>query len=144
MREITDMCARPHDDLAVSIQERVGLAHERCDLDGEAAFEAFGTTRANGSQALRDAVKRRKAVADLEGGDQEQNESEHGEGNEQCAVEVARLLIDLGRVTRNRDQKPPLLAEINGSFQKPEPLVFRPLHIILAGAARTRSDAAIL
>ena len=42
--------------------------------------------------------------------------AEHAEGEEQCAVEAARLLVDLGGVAGDRDQEPPLVAEIDGAL----------------------------
>ena len=53
MREIADMGARALDDLAVGVDQRVGLARERRDLDREVAFEPLGGARADGGEALR-------------------------------------------------------------------------------------------
>ena len=47
MREIADMGARALDDLAVGVEQRVGLARERRDLDREVAFEPFGAAGAD-------------------------------------------------------------------------------------------------
>ena len=40
--EIADMGARALDDLAVGVDQRVGLARQRRDLDGKLAFQPFG------------------------------------------------------------------------------------------------------
>ena len=47
-------------------------------------------------------------------------------------------------IAGDRDQKPPLVPEVDGAFQEPQPLILRPLHVILAGAARARRHPAIL
>ena len=49
MREIADMGARALDDLAVGVDQRVGLARQRRDLDREGAFEPLGR-RPSGSR----------------------------------------------------------------------------------------------
>ena len=53
MREIADVGARALDDLAVGIDQRVGLARERRDLDRERAFEPLGRAGADRGQARR-------------------------------------------------------------------------------------------
>ena len=53
MREIADMGARALDDLAVGVDQRIGLARERLDLDREAAFEPLGGAGADGGERLR-------------------------------------------------------------------------------------------
>ena len=45
MREIADMGARALDDLAIGVDQRIGLARERRDLDRERAFEPFRACR---------------------------------------------------------------------------------------------------
>ena len=105
------MGARAHDDLAVGVDQRVGLARERRDLDREVAFQPLRRAGADRRQALGDALERRQAEPDLEGGHQQQHDPEHAEGDEQCAVEAARLLVDLGwrrrpTATRKRPSSP--------------------------------------
>ena len=52
MREIADMGARALDDLAVGVDQRVGLARERRDLDRERAFEPLGRAGADRGEAV--------------------------------------------------------------------------------------------
>ena len=66
VREIADMGARALDDLAVGVDQRIGLARERRDLDGEFAFQPLGAAGADVGDRFRDALQRRKAEADLE------------------------------------------------------------------------------
>ena len=42
MRQIADMRSRPLDDLAVGVDQGVGLAGKRSDLDGEFALQPLG------------------------------------------------------------------------------------------------------
>ena len=56
MREIADMGAGALDDLAIGIDQRIGLARERRDLFGEAALKPLGRAGANGSKTLRNAL----------------------------------------------------------------------------------------
>ena len=53
MREIADMGARALDDLAVGVDQRIGLARQRRDLDRETAFEPLGRAGADRRQAAR-------------------------------------------------------------------------------------------
>ena len=147
MREIADMGARAVDDLAVGVDQRVGFAHQRRDLDREAAFEPLGAARADRGQALGDALERREAVADLEGRGQQQHDRQHREGHDQRAVEGAHLLVDLGGVAGDRHDEAALVAEIDGALDHAQALLLGPVDIALAGAARRwswrdRRDAA--
>ena len=139
MREIADMGARALDDLAVGVDQRVGLARQRRDLDREAAFEPLGAARADRGQALGDALERREAEADLEGRGQQQHDRQHREGRDQRAVEGAHLLVDLGGVAGDRDQEAALVAEIDGALDHAQALLLGPVDIALAGAAGARS-----
>ena len=47
MREIADMGARALDDLAVGVDQRIGLARQRRDLDREFALQPFGAAGAD-------------------------------------------------------------------------------------------------
>jgi hypothetical protein len=47
MGEIADMGTRALDDFAVGIDQRVGLARQRGDLDGKFAFQPFGAAGAD-------------------------------------------------------------------------------------------------
>ena len=142
MREIADMGARARDDLAIGVDQRIGLARERRDLDREGAFQPLGAARADRGKPLGDALERRQAEADLEGRGQQQHDRQHREGDDQRAVEAVRLLVDLGGIAGDRDQEAPLLAEIDGALDHAQSLVLRTLDIALPGAARAPSEAA--
>ena len=51
MREIADMGARALDDLAVGVDQRVGLARQRRDLDREVAVEPLRRAGADRREA---------------------------------------------------------------------------------------------
>ena len=133
MREIADMGAGALDDLAVGVDQRVGLARQRRDLDREMAGEPLGGAGADRGEAFRDALERREAEAHLEHGGEQQHGREHREGHDDRAVERVGLVVDLLRVARDRDQVAAVLAEIDGALDQAQPLVLRPRHI---GAAR--------
>ena len=75
MREIADMGARALDDLAVGVDQRVGLARQRRDLDREFALQPLGAAGADLGERFRNALERRQAEADLEDGGQQQHRS---------------------------------------------------------------------
>ena len=58
MREIADMRARALDDLAIGLDQRVGLARERSDLDGEFALQPLGAAGADRGEAFGNALER--------------------------------------------------------------------------------------
>ena len=47
MGEIADMRARALDDFTIGIEERIGLARERGDFDGEFTLQALGAAGAD-------------------------------------------------------------------------------------------------
>ena len=73
MGEIADMGARALDDLAIGVEQRVGLARERRDFDRELPFEPLGLAGADGGELLGDALERQQAEPHLEGGGQQQH-----------------------------------------------------------------------
>ena len=138
------MGARAIDDLAVGVDQRIGLAHQRRDLDREAAFQPFRAARADRGEALGNALERRQAVADLEGRGQQQHDREHREGRDQRAVEGAHLLVDLGGVAGDRHDEAALVAEIDRALDHAQALVLGAVDIALAGAARRGGGGAIV
>ena len=66
MREIADMGSRALDDFAVGVDQRVGLARQRCDLDREIRPRAVRRGRSGYRRSIRNAFQRRQAEADLE------------------------------------------------------------------------------
>ena len=137
------MGAGAHDDFAIGVDQRVGLARERRDLDREGALQPFRRAGADRRQAFGDALERREAEADLEGDHQQQHRPEHAEGEEQRAVEAARLLVDLGRVAGDRDQEAALFAEIDRALDHAQLLVLRAFRVAVAGAAGAERAGAI-
>ena len=74
VREIADVGPRALDDFAVGIDQRVGLARQRRDLDRKFALEPFGAAGADIGDRIRNAFQRRKAEADLEDRGQQQHD----------------------------------------------------------------------
>ena len=144
MGEIADVGARALDDLAVGVDQRIGLARERRDLVGEGAFEALGLAGADGGEALGDALERRQAEADLEQRGEQQHDGERPEGDRQRLVEGADLLVDLDRIARDRDQVAAVVAEIDGALDQAQALVLRAADIVAARAVAARRDAQVL
>ena len=124
MREIADMRARALDDLAIGIDQRIGLARERRDLDRKFSLQPLGGAGADGRETRRDAFERRQTETDLEDRGQQQHERKDREGDLQRAIEGAGLVLDLDRIARDRDEEVALLAEIDGALDQPQLLVF--------------------
>ena len=123
MREIADMGARALDDLAVRLDQRIGLARERRDLLGKAALQPLGGAGADRREALGDALERREAEPHLEHRGEQQHDRQHAEGDRDRAVEGLGLVLDLQRIARDRDPVAPLLAEIDGALDQAQALV---------------------
>ena len=56
------------------------------------------------------------------------------EGDDEGAVEAARLLVDLGGIAGDGDEIAALLAEIDGALDEAQLLAFRAVDVALAGA----------
>ena len=125
MREIADMGARALDDFAIGVEQRIGLARERRDLDREIAFQPLGLAGADGGKLLGNALERREAEPDLESGGEKQDERKTAEGQQQRAIEGADFFFDLGGIARDRDQEIALLAEIDGALDQAQFLILR-------------------
>ena len=67
------MGARARDDLAVRLDQGIGLARERRNLDRKGAFQTLGAAFADSGEALGDALERSKPKAHLEHGRQQQH-----------------------------------------------------------------------
>src|SRR4029078_7530470 len=78
--EITDMGTRALDDLAIGVNQRVGLARQRRDLDGKLTFQPFGAAGANVGNRFRNALERRQTEANLKDRGQHQHDAERGGG----------------------------------------------------------------
>ena len=70
------MGTRALDDLAVGVDQRVGLARQGCDLDREFALQPLGAAGADVGDGIGDALERREAEADLEDRGQHQHHSQ--------------------------------------------------------------------
>ena len=136
MREIADMGARALDDLAVGVDQRIGLARQRRDLDRELAFQPLGAAGADVGDRFRDALQRRKTEANLEDGGEQQHDAERGEGAAEIVVEAARLVENLRGVAGDADQELAVGAEIDRPFHHAQALAFRTVDIADADAGR--------
>ena len=102
VREIADMGARALDDFAVGVDQRVGLARQRRDLDGKFALQPLGAAGADIGDRFRNALQRREAEADLEDRGQHQHDRQRGEGAAEVVIEAARFVEDLAWRRRRR------------------------------------------
>ena len=134
MRQIADVRAGALDDLAVGVDQRVGLARQRRDLKRELPFQPLRGPAADRGQALGDPLERRKAKPHLEHGREQERDDQRAERDDEDAVEGARLLLDLLRVAGNPDEIASVVAEIDGALDQAQPLIFRPVHIGPTGA----------
>ena len=76
VREIADMGARALDDFAIGVEQRIGFARERRDLDREIAFQPLGIAGADRGELFGNALERRQPEPDLESGGEKQDERE--------------------------------------------------------------------
>ena len=134
MREIADMRARALDDLAVGVDQRVGLACQRLDLDRERAGELLGLAGADRREPARNAIERREAEPHLEQGGEEEDGGQHQESGDDGAVEGEHLVVEFGGVAADRDQEAAVVAEIDVALDEPQPLFLGALHVALAAA----------
>ena len=129
MREIADMGAGALDDFAVGIEQRIGLARQRCDLDREIAFEPLGLPGADRGELLGDALERSQAELHLESRGEQKHQRQPAERQEQRAVEVPDFVLDLGGIAGDRNQIIAFLAEIDIALDQPQPLILRSVDI---------------
>ncbi len=134
MGEIADVGACALDDLAVRLDQRIGLARERRDLDRKIALQALRRSGADGGERFGNALERRETEADLEHGDEDQHQGERAEGDDQRLVEGPGLVVDLLRVAGDRDQVAAVLAEIDVALDDAQPLVLGTRHIAVTRA----------
>ena len=79
VREIADMGAGALDDFAVGIEQRIGFARKRCDLDREIAFEPLRLPGTDRRELLRDALERRQTELHLERRGQQKHQRQPAE-----------------------------------------------------------------
>ena len=101
---------------------------------GNAPSSRSAATRTDGGETLRDALERRETETHLKGRGQQQHDPQHPEGDDEGAVEAARLLVDLVGVAGDGDEIAPLLAEIDGPLDEAQLLAFGAVDVSLAGA----------
>ena len=122
------------DDLPVGLEQRIGLARQRLDLDREIALQTLRRAGPDRRERLRYALERRQPEADLEHGDEDEDQGERAESDDQRLIEGARLVVDLLGVAGDRDQVAAVLAEVDIALDQAQPLVFRARHVAVAGA----------
>src|SRR5947209_3882885 len=112
MREIANVGASPLDDLAVGIDQRVGLARQRLDLHRKRTFKLLGLAGADRREAPRDAAERSETKPNLKERGEKQHRRQHQEGRDDGAVEGENLVVELGSVTADRHQEAAVIAEV--------------------------------
>ena len=98
MREIADMGARPVDDLAVGLDQRIELLLERPDLVGQLAIEPLRVARADRREVVADGAERREPEPHLEQRRHHEPKPEHAERRDQHHAELGEVALDFGRV----------------------------------------------
>ena len=141
MGEIADMGPRALDDLAIGIDQCIGLAGQRRYLDREFAFEPLGAAGSDRSDRIRHALEWCQAEPDLKDRCQNEPDRQRQKRAREVIIERPRLLDDLGCVAGHRDHERTVAAEIDRSLDHPKVLVFRPFGIADAGACGRKIDA---
>src|SRR5205085_8119462 len=116
----------------------------RRNLDWEAAIEPLGCAGADRRQTRRNALERRKPETDLKGRDQEEHYTNDRKGSPQRAVEATGFVVDLNGIAGNRHQESSFVTEIDGALDETQHLLFRALHVALAGAGGTGRGGGIV
>ena len=124
------------DDFPVGVDQRVGLARQRCDFDRELPLEPLGAAGADVGDRIGNAFQRRQAETDLEDRGQQQHDSERGEGAAEVIVEAAGFVEYLAGVAGHADQKFAVGAEIDRPFHHPQGLAFGAVDIAEPNAGR--------
>src|SRR4051794_34331551 len=125
MRQIADMRASALNDLAVSVDQRVGLARQRLDLNWKPSGELLSLAGTDRGKAPRDAVERRQTKPHLEQRGEQEDRRQHQEGRHDRAIEGENFVVELGGVASDRYQEAAVVAEIDVALDQPQPLVFR-------------------
>src|SRR5262249_26472718 len=136
MCKIAHMGAGPLDDLAVGVDQSVGLACKRRDLLREAALEPLRGAGADRRKTRGNAFQRCKAEAHLEHSREQERSREHPKGDDQRTIEGLSLVLDLLRVARDGHEVTALVAEVDGAFDDTQALVLGARDITLAGTVQ--------
>src|SRR5947209_11395817 len=118
MGKVADVRARTGDNLTIGLDQRVGVARERRNLDWEAAIEPLGCAGADRRQTRRNALERRKPETDLKGRDQEEHYTDDRKGSPQRAVEATGFVVDLNGIAGNRHQESSFVTKIDGALDE--------------------------
>src|SRR6201999_3011588 len=97
----------------VSIDQRVGLARQRRDLDRKFALEPLSTAGTDVGDRIRNTLQRRKAETNLEDRRQQQHDRQRQERAAEIIVEGTGLIEDLTGVASDADQIFAVSAKIN-------------------------------
>jgi hypothetical protein len=133
----------PLDDLAVGIDQRIGLARQRRDLDRKFTLEPFGAAGADIGDGFRNAFQRREPEADLEDRGQNQHDRQRREGAAEVIIEAARFVENLAGIAGHADQEFAVGAEIDRPFHHPQVLAFGTIGIALTDAGRGQVGAVL-
>ena len=125
------MRARPLDDFLVGVDQRIGLARQRRNLDRKLPGETFGRAGANGGETIGDTLERRQTEADLKHGGEQQHCRQNRKCNGQRLVERSRLISDLDGVAGHRHQEMPLVAKVDVALDQAQALILRPGDVTL-------------
>ena len=142
--EIADMGARALDDFPVGVDQRVGLARQRRDLDGKFTLQPLGAAGADVGDRFRDAFQRRQAEADLEDRGQQQHDRQREKGAAEIVIEAASLVEDLAGVAGDADQELAVGAEIDRPLHHAQVLPLGAVDIAEADAGRGEFGAVLL
>ena len=134
-------CARH--DLTIGVDEGIGFARQRRDLDREGAFEPLRRPRADSGKIVGNTFEGRQAETNLEGCGQQQHNAQHRESDDESPVEAACFLIDLGRVAGDCNEVTALLAQVDRAFNDTQLLALGPFGVTLPRGARCRRGAEV-
>ena len=95
MREIADLRAGALDHVAIGLDEQVQLARQRREIARKNALDLLVLAAADRRHAVLQSPQRAQAVAQLHGGGGDEDDGQHGEGNEQRQFEARHLRLDL-------------------------------------------------
>ena len=132
------------DDFPVGVDQRIGFARQRRDLDRKLALQPFGTAGADIGDRFGNALERRKSEADLEDRGQQQHDAERREGAAEVIVEAARLVEDLAGIAGDADQEFAVRAEVDRPLHHPQSLPLGAVDIAETDAGRGQFGAVLL
>src|SRR5690242_18971497 len=125
------MRARPIDDLAVRLDQRVKLTLQRPDLIRDFSLELFRLARSDPSWLQADGAQGTKAEADLKERRDEKPKTEHAERRDEQASELGEIAVDGRGVSRHGILVGRAIAAIrpNLALEDTQALMFWPIGI---------------